>query len=102
MGEFKNVILQGNTIRFRTGMTTYAETLEDGIYKSLGFNGAGYALGARPLSPGAFHANYAFMLEIDGQSLISHWEKIDEQVIENKKNVTVKTVIKGGKTEFSA
>lgn len=94
MGEFKNVILQGNTIRFRTGMTTYAETLEDGIYKSLGFNGAGYALGAHPLSPGAFHANYAFMLEIDGQSLISHWEKIDEQVIENEKNVTVKTVLR--------
>ncbi len=67
-------------ISYRTEMTVYEESLYGGSYVSIGWNGAGYISNASPL-PNPNYLKYekiaepqAFELEMDGQSLGSHWE----------------------------
>ena len=68
------------TISYRTGMAVYEETLYGGQYMSLGWNAAGYlssviTLHEIPcLKREKFAEPQAFQLEMDGQSLGSHWE----------------------------
>ena len=67
------------TFAYRTGLTTYTEGLRDGIFTALGWNGAGYMALAQDgydptiLNPADYIAPQAFELELDGQSLMSHW-----------------------------
>ncbi|GGD80024.1 glycoside hydrolase family 36 protein [Paenibacillus nasutitermitis] len=67
-------------VTYRSGLMVYEEGLVDGIYASLGWNGAGYSGVTnnipRPevLDIKKFAEPQAFMVEIDGQSLGSHWE----------------------------
>ena len=70
---------------YRVGLPTYGESLIKGEFRALGFNGIGYNL-----SPGMMvNSNHdrsnildiegkcAFSVEIDGQTLVSFWELID-------------------------
>ena len=80
------------TFAYRTGLTTYTEGLRDGIFTALGWNGAGYMAlaqdGCDPtiLNPADYIAPQAFELELDGQSLMSHWAYEGCERIEGKDN----------------
>jgi alpha-galactosidase len=71
----------GFRIGFRSGLTVYEEALVDGQYVSLGWNGAGYlsSVITKPTIPcldiTKFAEPHAFQLNVDGQSLSSHWIK---------------------------
>ncbi len=88
------------TITYRTGMTTYTEGLRDGIFVSLGWNGAGYIPHAHGgcdnaiLNPEDYTDKSSFIVELDGQSIISHFECVDIEQTDNGKNLTVKVVLK--------
>ena len=75
----------GLWISYRSKMTGYEEGLSDGIYASLGWNGAGYSAwtrnepGPAVLAATSFAEPQAFALEVDGQSLRSHWEHVSSK-----------------------
>jgi len=88
------------TITYRTGMTSYTEGLRDGIFVSLGWNGAGYIPHAHGdcdnavLNPEDFTDKNSFIVEMNGQYLTSHFECADIEKNDNGKNLTVKVVLK--------
>jgi hypothetical protein len=67
------------SICYRSGLTVYEESLVEGKFIASGWNGSGYPLSVvnlpEPLrlKPGKFANPQAFQIEIDGQSLGSHW-----------------------------
>ena len=70
----------GLSVSYRSAMTGYEEGLADGIYAALGWNGSGYSAwtrnlpGPAVLATAEFAEPQAFALEVDGQSLCSHWQ----------------------------
>lgn len=88
------------TFAYRTGLTTYTEGLRDGIFTALGWNGAGYMALAQDgydptiLNPADYIAPQAFELELDGQSLMSHWAYEGLERLEGKDNLTVKITLR--------
>lgn len=68
-------------LNYTVGLSTYAEGLSEGTFFAYGWNGSGY-----PVRPGMMLSHtairnsemqQAFILEMDGQSLISHWRLVD-------------------------
>ncbi len=82
--EFETSKSGNNTIlNYRLGIPTYGEGLIDGVYRGLGFNGAGYNLSPEMMVSNSgirdVEERCAFLVELDGQSLVSHWELVDIQ-----------------------
>lgn len=82
-GVYANVFFQQKphpTVCYRSGLTVYEEVFVGGRLVSGGWNGAGFPLDVTTLpqslrlNPGKFALPQTFRLEIDGQSLGSHWE----------------------------
>ncbi len=61
------------TITYRSGLTTYRETLTKGQFIGHGFNGSGY-WGTEGTETYGHAAREAFCVEIGGQLLNSHWQ----------------------------
>ncbi|MCE5198647.1 MAG: alpha-galactosidase [Armatimonadota bacterium] len=84
---FSDVIIKEGdepVVSYRSGMTTYEESLTRGQFLGRGWNGSGfvnYYDGRINVKQGAFY------LEIDGQSLISDWELIGIEVKENSQPI---------------
>lgn len=63
------------SVTFRTGMTSYQESLTGGHYIGRGWNGHGFSHEPwTQLDPAAHPTPQAFWIEIDGQELRSHWD----------------------------
>ncbi|NLG27967.1 MAG: hypothetical protein GX557_08655, partial [Chloroflexi bacterium] len=64
------------TIGYRSGLTSYEESLIHGQFVGRAWNGAGFlnAWDDVRLDPAKVATPESFWLEIDGQALISHWE----------------------------
>ncbi len=64
------------TVGYRTGLTTYEESLVRGEFVGRCWNGAGFlnAWESPRLDPASHQTPQAFWLEMDGQALCSEWE----------------------------
>lgn len=86
------------TVNYRIGLTAFGDGLVGGFYRSFGFNGAGYLpTGDMMVTNGAItdeEEKCAFILELDGQTLISHWEYVDTEKVEEGEILTVKVKLK--------
>lgn len=79
-----------STISYRTGMLVYEESFKDGHLVGRGWNGSGFIPfydGRVDVRRGTFGKD-AFLIEIDGQELISGWELVGTEVKENSKPVS--------------
>jgi len=69
------------TMYYRVGLPTYCEGLSQGRYFAHGWNGTGYSTSTSSMLNATaipdLEDQCAFLLEIDGQSLISHWSLVD-------------------------
>ena len=105
MEKFRDFQLSGGgnncTMNYRVGLCTYGEGLMDGQLRSFGWNGAGYNVRNGMMADnGCIHDSenlQAFVLELDGQSLMSHWELINTEKTEEDGIMTVKVHLRHGK-----
>jgi len=84
-------VREGEAVRitYRSGLTVYTEALIDGRFLSRGWNAAGYVdPEAVEFEAGPSPEASAFTLEIDGQSLSSHWRLESVDTVDTKTGVT--------------
>ena len=78
LGAWSDVVfVQGTepTVSYRTAMTVYEESLNNGRFVGRGWNGAGYLnFYDGRIDPAAHPMTQSFWLEMDGQLLASDWE----------------------------
>ena len=73
-------------VTYRTGLVAYEESLSKGRFVGRGWNGAGFVnFYAGRLDPDQHSTPQAFWLEIDGQLLISDWEWVNFEQIEEER-----------------
>lgn len=101
--KYKSVSVQPNAngavFNYVLGITNYGEMLSKGIYKATGWNGSGFAVKPGEMTNthdgiADLEENCAFILEVDGQSLISHWELIDVDEKENDGVFSIRTLLR--------
>ena len=85
----------GSIFYYRAGLCTYAERLQAGMFRSFGFNGAGYNPAENQITDNNgtitdVEEYVTFIVEVDGQSLISHWEYLSEEQSEENGILNVK------------
>jgi len=87
-----------STFNYRIGLCTYGEWLSDGVPYTLGFNGGGYNLSPYMMVSNYVFANVdesrSFIVELDGQSLISHWELLRTEQTEEDEIMNVRVSLR--------
>ena len=96
VADFKNIhhFTDGEekVFSYRFGNTVYEEVADGGIYRSAGWNTAGFTLNVADgmntrLNPDCYFSPQAFDIEVDGRTLTHHWgfEKFESntEVLEN-------------------
>ncbi len=84
------------TIGYRSGLTTYEESLIRGQFVGRAWNGAGFlnAWDDVRLDPDKTAQPESFWLEIDGQALISHWEWAGFEQQQEERGLHVMTTLR--------
>lgn len=86
---------------YRSGLTVYEETLQDGVLVSSGYNAAGYPLNVLSnypsrLNPAAFHEASAFHIELDGVSIDACLSFVDFTKVRQDNGVEAVLTLRSG------
>ena len=83
---------------YRIGLATYGEHLKNGMPYALGFNGCGYDLCPDMMTGDGvfgFHTEArSFILELDGQALVTGWKLVGIDENEEGEIMTVRVSLK--------
>ncbi len=103
MEKFRGFIASAKTgknaiFNYRIGLATYGEQLLNGTPYALGFNGGGYNLRPDMMVANGVFGNLdearSFIVELDGQSLTTHWEIVGAEEKEEDGIMTVRVSLK--------